>query len=133
MARLGTPLVAVVALALGTVARWKVHRMSARGHVTTVTGPGAPPEFNLKRLTFELSGSVGEGGCSCTWSNGHPHRVALTTSSWSHAETTVSAQVHGGEIGRRMLVNGVVRAEQSATHQDARVLCVVKSTRASIA
>src|SRR6516225_6299589 len=82
LARLWTPLVAVVALALGTVARWKVHRMSARGHVTTVTGPGAPPEFNLKRLTFELSGSVGEGGCSCTWSNGHPHRVALTTSSW---------------------------------------------------
>jgi hypothetical protein len=67
--------------------------------------------------------------------NGHPHRVVLTTLPWSHAETTtltvvsgsVSAQVHGGEIGRRMLVNGVVRAEQSATHQDAYVLCIVKS------
>ena len=69
MARLGTPLVAVVALSLGTVARWYVHQISARGHVTTVDGPAAPPEFNLRRFTFELSGSVGEGGCSCTWTS----------------------------------------------------------------
>jgi Mycobacterium membrane protein len=67
--------------------------------------------------------------------NGHPHRVELTTLPWSHTETTtltvvsssVSAQVHGEEIGRPMLVNGVVRAGQSATHQDAHVLCIVKS------
>jgi hypothetical protein len=55
------PLVALVALSLGTVARWKPHQTSACGHVATVNGPGAPPEFNLQRLTFELSGSVGEG------------------------------------------------------------------------
>jgi hypothetical protein len=67
--------------------------------------------------------------------NGHPHRVEPTTLLWSHSETTtlrvvsdsVSAQVHGGEIGRRMIVNGFVRAEQSATHQDAHILSVVKS------
>jgi hypothetical protein len=67
--------------------------------------------------------------------NGHPHRVELTTLPWSHTETTtptvvsgsVSAQVHGGEIGRPMLVNGVVRAGQSATYQDAHVFCIVKS------
>jgi MmpS family membrane protein len=135
-------LVAVVALSLGTVARWKLHQMSAPGHVTTVNGPAAPPEFNLKRLTFELSGSVGEWGMLVYVDvNGHPHRVELTTLLWSHSETTtltevsgsVSAQVHGGEIGRRMLVNGVVRAEQSATHQDAHIFCIVKSARASIA
>jgi hypothetical protein len=63
------PLVALVALSLGTVARWKLHQTSACGHVITVNGPGAPPEFNLQRLTFELSGSVGEGGCSCTWTS----------------------------------------------------------------
>ena len=67
--------------------------------------------------------------------NGHPHRVELTTLPWSHTETTtltvvsgsVSAQVHGGELGCRMLVNGVVRDEQSDTHQDAQVMCRVKS------
>jgi Mycobacterium membrane protein len=68
--------------------------------------------------------------------NGHPYRVELTTLPWSHAETTtltvvsgsISAQVHGGgQVGRRMLLNGVVRDEQSATHQDAHVFCRVKS------
>jgi len=67
--------------------------------------------------------------------NGHPHRVEPTSLLWSYSETTtltavsgsVSARVHGGEMGRRMLVNGVVRDEQSDTHQDAHVFCMVKS------
>jgi hypothetical protein len=49
--------------------------------------------------------------------DGHPHKVDLTSLPWSHTETTtltvvsgsISAQVHGGQVGCRMLVNGVVR------------------------
>jgi hypothetical protein len=68
--------------------------------------------------------------------DGHPHQVDLTALPWSHSETTtltvvsgsLSAQVHGGsEIGCRILVNDVVRDEQSATRQDADVTCRVKS------
>ena len=68
--------------------------------------------------------------------DGHPHRVNLTTLPWSHTETTtltvvsgsMSAQVRGGgQVGCRILVNGVVRDEQSDTHQDAHVFCIVKS------
>jgi len=67
--------------------------------------------------------------------NGHPHRVEPTSLLWSYSETTtltavsgsVSARVPGGDMGRRMLVNGVVRDEQSDTHQDAHVFCMVKS------
>jgi hypothetical protein len=68
--------------------------------------------------------------------DGHPHRVDLTTLPWSHTETTtltvvsgsISAQVRGGgQVGCRILVNGVVRDEQSDTHQDAHVFCLVKS------
>ena len=68
--------------------------------------------------------------------NGYPHRVELTTLPWSHTETTtltvvsasISAQVHGGgQVGCRILVNGIVRDEQSDTHQDAHVFCIVKS------
>jgi hypothetical protein len=117
--------------------------MSAPGHVITVNGPAAPPEFNLKRLTFEMSGSVGEWGMLVYVDvNGHPHGVELTSLPWSHTETitltvvsgSISAQVHGGgQVGCRILVNGVVRDEQSDTHQDARVFGLVKSASASIA
>jgi hypothetical protein len=67
--------------------------------------------------------------------DGHPHRVDVMTLPWSHTETTtltvvsgsISAQVHGGQVGCRIRVNGVVRNEQSNTDQDAHVFCIVKS------
>ena len=89
-----------------------------------------------KELTYELFGSAGEGGMLVYLDiDGHPHQVDLKTLPWSHTETTtltvvsgsISAQVHGGQLGCRMLVNGVVRDEQSDTHQDAHVICRVKS------
>jgi len=130
------PLVAVVVLGVGAVGMWKVHEFSAPPPVVTVNSPAAPPEFNVKRLTYELSGSLGQGGM-LVWVDidGHPHQVDLTTLPWSHTESTtltvvsgsISAQVHGGHVGCRLLVDGVVRAEQSDTHQDAHVFCLVKS------
>jgi Mycobacterium membrane protein len=131
------PVVAVVALALGGVIMWKVHEFSAPPPVLTVLPPQAPPEFSPKRMTYELTGSIGDGGM-LVWSDvdGHPHRVDLVSLPWSHTETTtltvvsgsISAQVHGGgQVGCRILVNGVVRDEHSDTHQDAHVFCLVKS------
>jgi hypothetical protein len=131
------PLVAFVALALGAVCMWKVHEFSAPPPVVAVLPPQAPPEFSPKQVTYELSGSIGEGGM-LVWADvdGHPHRVDLTTLPWSHTETTtltvvsasISAQVRGGDqVGCRILVNGVVRDEQSETRQDAHVFCIVKS------
>lgn len=137
LARVWLPLVAVIALTLGAVLMWKVHEFSAPPPVTTVLGPQAVPEFTPKQVTYELSGSIGDGGM-LVWADvdGHPHRVDLTTLPWSHTETTtltvvsasISAQVHGsGQVGCRILVNGVVGDEQSDTHQDAHVFCLVKS------
>ncbi|OIN79212.1 hypothetical protein BMG05_19170 [Mycobacterium malmoense] len=130
------PLVAVVAVSVGVVCMWKVHQFSAPGPVITVNGPQAPEQTTPKRLTYELFGSVGRGGMLVYVDiDGRPHRVDLTTLPWSHTETTtltvvsgsVSAQVHGGRLGCRILVNGVVRDEQSDTHEDADVTCRVKS------
>ena len=130
------PVVAVVAVGLGAVCVWKVHEFSAPGPVITVNPPQAPEEFTPKRLTYELFGSIGEGGMlDYVDVDGHPHQVDLTTLPWSHTETTtltvvsgsISAQVHGGQIGCRIRVNGVVRDEHSDDHQDAHVLCIVKS------
>lgn len=136
MARVWMPLVAVIAVGVGGVAMFKVHEFSNPEPVITVNQPAAPPEFSIKRITYELFGSAGDGGM-LVWVdiNGHPHQVSLTTLPWSHTEATtltvvsgsISAQVHGGSVGCRLRVNGVVRAEQSDSQQDAHVFCLVKS------
>ena len=115
---------------------WKVHQASAPGPVPAVNVAQAPEEFVPKELTYELFGDAGSGGIlDYIDIDGHPHQVDLTTLPWSHTETTtltvvsgsISAQVHGGQVGCRLLVNGVVRAAQSDDHQDAHVFCIVKS------
>ncbi len=136
LARAWMPLVAVIAVGVGLLCMWKVHQFSEPEPVITVNGPQAPEEFNPKRLTYEVFGSTGEGGTLVYIDiEGHPHQVDVTTLPWSHTETTtltvvsgsVSVHVHGGEVGCRMLVDGVVRDEHSANHQDADVQCRVKS------
>ncbi len=136
LARVWMPLIAVVAVGVGAVGMWKVHQFSAPPPVITVNGPAAPEQSTRKDLTYEVFGSVGDGGMLVYLDvDGHPHRVDLASLPWSHTETTtltvvsgsVSAQVHGGQVGCRMLVNGVVRDEQSDNHGDAHVMCRVKS------
>jgi hypothetical protein len=130
------PVVIVIALAIGALCMWKVHQSSAPGPVLAVNPPQAPEEFVPKKLTYELYGDAGSGGLlDYIDLDGHPHEVKITDLPWSHSETTVltvvsgsiSAQVHGGSVGCRMLVNDVVRDEQSSTRQDADVTCRVKS------
>lgn len=130
------PLVTAVALGAGSLCIWKVHQMSEPGPAPAVLTAQAPEQFTPKRLTYELFGSIGDGGIlSYIDINGQPHRVDLTELPWSHTETTtltvvsgsISAQVDGGQVGCRMLVNDVVRDEQSSTHADADVTCRVKS------
>src|SRR3979490_491174 len=109
------PLVAVVAVGLGAVCMWKVHQMSEPPPVIIVNGPQAPEEFTPKQLTYEVFASLGHGGVLVYVElYGHPHKVDLTTLPWSHTEATplrvvsgsMPAQVHGGQVGCRMLVNG---------------------------
>lgn len=129
-------LVTVIAVGSGVTCMWKVHQFSEPQPVISVNGPQAPEEFNPKHLTYEVSGAVGSGGMLVYVDiDGHPHRVDVTALPWSHTETTVltvvsgsiSAHVHGGQVRCRMLVDGVVRDQQSATHSDADVQCRVKS------
>ena len=79
------PLVAVVAVGVGLLGMWKVHQFSEPEPVITVNGPQAPDEFNLKRITYEVFGSVGDGGKLVYVDiDGHPHQVDVTTLPWSH-------------------------------------------------
>jgi hypothetical protein len=130
------PVVAVIVIGLGALLMVKVHEASQPGPVLAVNLPQAPPEFTPKTLTYEVFGNVGSGGMlSYVDISGHPHKVDLTELPWSHTETTtltvvsgsISIQVHGGSVGCRMKVNGVVRDEQSDDRGDADVACRVKS------
>lgn len=135
LARIWMPLVAVVAVGVGLLCMYKVHQFSEPEPVITVNGPQAPEQFNLKRITYEVFGSVGQGGKLVYVDiDGHPHQVDITTLPWTHTEhhavgglSSISVHVHGGQVGCRMLVNDVVRDEQSGNHQDADVQCRVKS------
>lgn len=108
-------MVAVTAIGLGGVCMWKAHQFSEPMPVITVNGPQAPEEFNPKRLTYEVSGSVGSGGILVYVDiDAHPHKVDVEALRWSHTETTVltvvsgsvSVHVHGGQAVCRMLVDG---------------------------
>lgn len=136
LARAWMPLVAALSIGIGALGMWKVHQMSEPGPVLAVNDPQAPPEFTPKKLTYQLFGSMGTGGMvSYVDIAGHPHEVNLTELPWSHDETTtltvvsgsISAQVRGGQVGCRILVDDVVRDEQSSDRQDADVTCRVKS------
>ena len=136
LARFWLPLVIVVAVGVGALDMLKVHQMSAPGPAVTVNDAQAPEQFTPKALTYELDGSLGGGGMlSYIDIDGHPHTVQLNELPWSHTETTtltvvsgsISAQVRGGEVHCRILVNGIVREQQSASRQDADVTCRVKS------
>ncbi len=136
LSRAWMPLVTVVVVGVGLVGMWKVHQFSAPPPVITVNGPQAPEEFNPKHLTYEVFGAAGAGGKLVYIDiDGHPHQVDVTMLPWSHTETTtltvisgsISVHVHGGQVGCRMLVDGVVRDEHSTSHQDADVECRVKS------
>ena len=130
------PLVAVIAVGVGLLGMYKVHQFSEPEPVITVNGPQAPEQFYPKKLTYEVFGSPGTGGKLVYVDiEGHPHPVDITTLPWSHTETTtltvasgsISVHVHGGQVGCRMLVDGVVRDEQSDSHDNADVECRVKS------
>ena len=113
---------------------WKVHQFSEPEPVITVNGPQAPDEFNIKRLTYEVFGSVGKtAGSSSTWTSTgirirliHIHNSALVpqeTTTLTVASGSISVHVHGGQVGCRMLVDGVITAtnpRESDDHQDAR-------------
>lgn len=136
LARTWMPLVAIIAIGVGALCMVNVHQGSQPGPVLAVNPPQAPPEFTPKTLTYEVFGDIGSGGLlSYVDISGHPHKVDLTELPWSHTETTtltvvsgsISVQVHGGTVGCRMKVNGVVRDEKTDDHGDADVACRVKS------
>lgn len=91
-------------------------------------------QINPKNVTYEVFGALGAAG-KVTYAdlNSEPVEVALTSLPWSYSETTTAssaslslvAQVDGGSVGCRILVDGQVRDEHSVSHESAAVACTV--------
>jgi hypothetical protein len=96
--------------------------------------PATVVQINPKNVTYEVFGSLGGGG-KVTYANlnSQPIEVTLSSLPWSVSETTMSAsaslslvaQVEGGSVGCRILVDGQVRDEHSVNHESAAVACTV--------
>jgi hypothetical protein len=96
--------------------------------------PATVLEINPKNVTYEVFGSLGDGG-KVTYAdlNSAPIEVTLASLPWSHSETTMAssaslslvAQVGGDSVGCRISVNGQVRDEHSVSHEGAAVACTV--------
>lgn len=93
-------------------------------------------QFNPKNITYEVFGDFQGWGRVSYWNTDvKPVGVDLTALPWAHTETTVltvatadiTAQVAGGNVGCRITVDGVVRAEHTATGNHAAVWCQVLS------
>ncbi|WP_285030197.1 MmpS family transport accessory protein [Mycolicibacterium sp. lyk4-40-TYG-92] len=123
--------VAIVAYGVNTV----------RGLSQAITSPPDPVtipptvvQINPKNVTYEVFGSLGGTG-KVTYAdlNSEPIEVQLTSLPWSYSETTMAssaslslvAQVQGGSVGCRILVDGQVRDKHSVTHESAAVACTV--------
>jgi hypothetical protein len=96
--------------------------------------PATVVQINPKNVTYEVFGSLGNGG-KVTYANlnSEPIEVTLSSLPWSYSETTIAssaslslvAQVDGNSVGCRILVNGQVRDEQAVSHEGAAVACTV--------
>jgi Mycobacterium membrane protein len=93
-------------------------------------------QFNPKRISYEIFGDLRGWGRVSYWDvDSKPIDVGLTELPWAHTETTVltvatadiTAQVAGGSIGCRITVDGILRAEHTATGEHAGVWCQVLS------
>jgi hypothetical protein len=96
--------------------------------------PATVVQINPKNVTYEVFGDLGDSG-KVTYADlaSQPIEVTLASLPWSYSETTMAssaslslvAQVDGGEVGCRILVDGQVRDEHSVSHEAAAVACTV--------
>ncbi len=138
MRRVWIPLVVVVVVA---VAGFCVYRLRGvfgvydHGPVISAIPDDIKP-FNPKQVTYEVFGPAGTvASINYLDVTAQPQRVDDVTLPWSLSATTtqpavsvnVVAQGDSDEIGCRITVNGLVKAQRSTTGLNAQTFCVVKA------
>jgi hypothetical protein len=137
LARHWTVPFAVVVIALAAFA---VYRLQGTFGSDANSGTaGAMPDqivpFNPKRVQLEVFGVPG-ASATITYLdvNATPQRVD-TTLPWTYDDSTtvpavltnIQAQTDGSAVGCRIIIDGVVKVEQSSEGADAYVFCLDKS------
>jgi hypothetical protein len=131
----------IVVVAITTVALFCVHRLQGifgaddGGPEISANSDDIKP-FNPKHVTFEVFGPAGTvAKINYLDVTAEPHRVDNVTLPWSLSVTTtqpavsvnIVAQGDSDQIGCRIVVNGAVKDERSATGLNAQTFCVVKA------
>jgi hypothetical protein len=130
------PLVIVAVAAVGGFVAYRLQGVFGSHRVAEVGPVEQIVPINVKRVVYEVTGPPGTAGVvNYLDENAQPQRANFTTLPWSYTVTTtmpgmfanVVAQGDSNMLGCRILVNGVVRDQQSVARFDAQVFCLDKA------
>jgi hypothetical protein len=130
------PLVITVVVAVGGFFAYRLHGAFASQGVSTTGQVEVIQPINVKRVTYEVTGPADAVGyVSYLDENAQPHGAQFASLPWSYTVTTtlpgviasVVAQGNSDTIGCRIVVNGQVREQQSASRLNAQTFCLVKA------
>lgn len=134
--RVWLPVLIVIAVAIGaaTVSQLR-EAFGADPVLVTPTGNNTAESFNPKVVTYEVFGSGSTGVINYVDLDGIPQRVENAALPWSLTLSTtvpavsanILAQSDGDDVTCRILVDGELEEENTATGVNAQTVCVVKS------
>ncbi len=137
--RVWIPLLILAVAMLGAVVVYRMHGLFGSNNEITRPGAGLAQDaepFNPKIVTYEISGTEGAvATINYLDLDSNPVRVDNAPLPWSitltttkpSAGATVIAQGDATSISCRILVDHVVRDQQSSTGVNAQTSCLVKS------
>ncbi|WP_374157923.1 MmpS family transport accessory protein [Mycobacterium sp. G7A2] len=134
--RVWLPVLIVIAVVIGaaTVSQLR-EAFGANPVLVTPTGNNTAESFNPKVVTYEVFGSGSTGVINYVDLDGIPQRVENAALPWSLTLSTtvpavsanILAQSDGDDVTCRILVDGELEQENTATGVNAQTVCVVKS------
>lgn len=136
--RFWVPVVVALAVVGGALAVINLRGAFGSDAIFKWSGKGSEviESINVKRVTYEVFGPGDTaGGVSYLDATTQPEHVRFIALPWSYTMTTtdpavianVVAQGDGDSIGCRIIVNGKILDEQSASGHHAQVSCLVKA------
>ena len=134
--RVWLPVLIVIAVVIGAVTVSQLREaFGANPVLVTPTGNNTAESFNPKVVTYEVFGSGSTGVINYVDLDGIPQRVENAELPWSLTLSTtvpavsanILAQSDGDDVTCRILVDGELEEENTATGVNAQTVCVVKS------